>query len=140
MLSPNEVENTDIDQIPAFPAKIGNEWVYSIYDSLSQHTVILPVKIVGTKTLHNGEHVAIRVAEYESLSDTSYIAIVKDTVKIYTPEYFDGTNYYTFEKLRLIFPIGSAQQWQINYLLDSAFVMGMEDIIVPAGIFRTVVK
>ena len=85
----NPVKSTpaivDTPQIAAsdFPQTIGDQWVYRRTDSITNIVDTFAIKIVGRKTLENGELAMMWEYTYSTTVDTLYYSIEADTVKQY---------------------------------------------------------
>lgn len=94
-----------------FPNSVGNEWVYSVYDSVlaKQETVI--VKIVGTKMLSTGQIGTIWTFHYPERTDTNYVVIQNDTVVFHSSSLFGVTHTY-------VIALFSGESWIGDWIYD----------------------
>jgi len=72
-----------------FPQKVGNKWKYKVYDETGIIKDMLTIKVVGTKTLPNGELASVWVYDGTShifpysIIDTLYLVTIEDTLVYY---------------------------------------------------------
>ena len=113
----------------AFPNQVGDRWTYSVFDSTTQTTQTVEVKIVGDTIFENGEKFKIWEYRFPDKIDTEYVNIVGDTVRLNKKYGFFNTMY--------IFPLYPGKSWLSgNGTIHTATVEKIETITVPAGIFK----
>jgi len=99
-----------------FPNKIGDEWTYFYYDSLTSSSDTVTVKIVSEIKLDDTRHIKIWEYQYQTKTDTNYVEISGDTVKIY--------KHLTtqWENTKLVFPLFVGKVWKGDFVNDSSIV------------------
>jgi len=90
-----------------FPNEIGYHWVYVTYDSISQVTDTVDVRIID-ETVYFGDTVKIWRYDWGDFVDTAYIAVENDSVKV-----FDHNG--NIERLYII-PFVLDNSWENEYL------------------------
>ncbi len=113
----------------SFPNKVGDEWVYSVHDSLSGSVDTLTVSIVGTTT-SNGKDLTIWVRTSHTYNDTIYVNVDKSTVNFYQDAYPNVVDH------KIVFPLEVGKTWtNPDQVSDSSIVKNKESIAVPADNF-----
>jgi hypothetical protein len=117
------------EPVPAdFPNNVGNKWVYSFYDSLSNKSDYLTVTIVGQTA---NKSASIWQFKYSNRIDTQYVTVTSDTV------HFDphiSSPWSSYNNI-FLFPLQVGNGWRGDYVLDSTYIAEINSIIVPAGSF-----
>ena len=126
-ISPGETVISD------FPDNVGNNWVYSFYDSLSNKSDILTITIVG-QTIDKSA--SIWQFKYSDRIDTQYVTISQDTV-FFSPVVSSPWSSYN---TKIPFPLMIGNKWRGNYLNDSSYVAEKNPVSVPAGSFANAYK
>jgi hypothetical protein len=116
-----------------FPNNVGNKWVYSYYDSLSNKSDYLTVTIVGQTP---DKLSTIWQFKYSDRIDTQYVTFSGDTVR-FDPHI--SSPWSSYNNI-FLFPLQVGNGWKDDYLLDSTFVAEINSIIVPAGSFMDAYK
>jgi hypothetical protein len=132
-----------------FPNKVGNYWEYEVYDSSEargtyssySRRYTVTVTIVGIKSLIGGRDITMWRYEYPWGSDTNYLRISEDTVKVYDKfrtETAAGLNY----PLQIfLIPFYDKQRWDGKLLgVDSSSVTFHSSINTSFGSFSNVSK
>ena len=125
---PNPPSNDTI-VAETFPNQIGDRWTYSVFDSIHKTNQTVVVKIVGDTIFKNGEKFKIWVYNYPYKTDTGYVNIVGDTVRLNTKYGILNTMY--------LFPLYKDKSWLSGLGMNlTTKVEKIEIITVPAGIFN----
>jgi hypothetical protein len=120
--------------IPAdFPNNIGNKWVYSFYDSLSNKSDYLTITIVGQTA---DKSAAIWQFKYPDRIDTQYVSASHDTIQ-FNP--YISSSWFSYNN-KIPFPLQVGNGWRGNYANDSTYVAEINSITVPAGTFTNAYK
>ena len=99
----NSTENNPPpDSTNTFPNKVGDQWVYSVYDSLSHSVDTLIISIVGT-TVGNGKDLTIWTRKSNFYNDTIYVNVNQNTVYYYDDPYSNVVDH------KIEFPL---EEWQ----------------------------
>jgi hypothetical protein len=112
-----------------FPNSIGSSWEYFLYDSLTDRIDTVSVAITDTTTLPNDEQSTIWIYTYSDKTDTTYVSISGDTVKLY----YDVNALWNYRSY--IFPLEVGNTW-IGGNGDSTIVVTSSAISVTAGEFQ----
>ena len=111
-----------------FPNSVGNNWEYDVYDSSSarmhsdfprEYTV--KVSIIGNKTLLDNSKASIWLYQYPWGTDTNYVSVVSDTVKIYDPFRIKDLHGLLFPLRIYILPFAAEKRWDGKLLLIDSF-------------------
>ncbi len=118
-----------------FPDKVGDKWVYAVYDSLSQTTDTLNVQIVGTTLSTNNKSLKIWVFSSRSYNDSMFVSVSDSAV------YFYEDRNATFINQKIEFPLEINKYWiNPNLQTDSTIVKGIESVTVPADTYPDAYK
>ncbi len=113
----------------SFPNKVGDQWVYAVYDSLSASIDTLTVSIADT-TRTNGKDLTIWVRKSHTYNDTLYVSVDKSTVNFYEDPNSDVVDH------SIVFPLEVGKTWKNpNQAPDSSIVKSKEPVSVPADDF-----
>src|ERR1035437_4544851 len=118
---------------PDFPNNIGNKWVYSFYDSLSNKSDYLTITIVGQTA---DKSAAIWQFKYPDRIDTQYVTVSGDTVR-FSP--YISSSWSSYNN-KIPFPLKVGNNWKGDYGNDTNYVAEINSIIVPAGSFSNAYK
>ena len=86
-----------------FPNKVGDKWVYEVYDSVKKRLDVVTVEITGKTTLPKGEDVTIWLYKYPGKIDTNYLLQSGDTMKFIAALNLNPNDYY-FKK-KYLYPL-----------------------------------
>lgn len=103
-----------------FPNKVGDKWVYSVYDSTKKRMDDVSVEITGTTTLPKGELANIWIYKYPDRVDTNFVFQSGDTVK-FVPALDINPNDYVVKET-YVFPLSVGNSWTNLFLYDSVHV------------------
>lgn len=118
--------NPPPDSTNTFPNKVGDEWNYAVYDSLTGTVDTLNVKIVGT-TAANGKDLTIWARNSSTYNDTIYVNVDMNTVYFYTDPYPDIVD------KKIEFPLAVGKYWKNpDQITDSSIVKSIDLVNVPA--------
>ncbi len=113
----------------SFPNKVGDSWVYAVYDSLNSTVDTLTVNIVGTTT-GNGKDLTIWVRESNTYKDTLYVNVDNKTVYFYEDAFPNVADHI------FVFPLEKGKIWtNPDQVRDSSIVKDKEAVSVPADNF-----
>ena len=116
-------EDTQIDY---FPNKVGNNWIYNVFDSISNKSESLKVSVIGNKAI-NAMNSYVWLLNYTNRTDTFFVTQTKDTI------IFNSNN--TVKRIYII-PFSVNQVWNESYFTTSnSKVINIENVTVPAGVF-----
>jgi hypothetical protein len=123
-----------------FPNSIGDYWEYNVHDSTAGYTqtenYTVKVRITGIKKLVDGNDAYVWKYEYPSRTDTNYIRIVGDTVKIFDLIYSRSIRDLKFPREIYIIPFNDEQRWNGKLLLTDTFhVYTVPSVDTHAGLF-----
>lgn len=123
-----------------FPNTIGNYWEYQLQDSTSGYptsaSYTVKVTISGIQKLVDGNDAFIWKYEYPSHTDTNFIRIVGDTVKVFDLFYSSSLRYLEFPRKIFILPLYDGQQWDGKLLvIDNFHVYNAPVVKTGAGSF-----
>lgn len=111
-----------------FPNTVGDKWVYSVYDSLTNSTDTLTVEIVGTNS--GSTNATIWYFSSRIYNDSMIVKVNKDTV------YFYEANNPTLIDHKIVFPLQVNKYWYSNMVgFDSTIVRSKESVTVPADTY-----
>ncbi len=117
-----------------FPNNVGDKWVYTVYDSLSNSYDTLTVDIVGTTTGHNK---TLKIWLYRShiYNDSMFVNVSNDTVYFYQDSYANLTDH------EFVFPLSVNKYWYNTDLQsDSTIVKDKEAVTIPFGSYPDAYK
>ncbi|MFC4231574.1 hypothetical protein ACFOW1_06720 [Parasediminibacterium paludis] len=119
-----------------FPNKIGNCWQYSVYDSSLQKQYDVTVSIIGTKKLIDGIDANIWQYQYPDKTDTNYVRLDVDTIKIYDKTRIETLQGLQFPLNTYVIPFKNGQRWDGKLLaVDSSYVTALTSISISAETF-----
>lgn len=126
----NSTENNPPpDSTKTFPNKVGDQWYYGVYDSLTSTVDTMNVRIIGTTTA-NGKELTIWARTSSTYNDTIYVNVDKNTVYFYTDPYPN------FADKIIEFPLEVGKYWlNSGKITDSSIVKSIESVNVPADNF-----
>lgn len=113
-----------------FPNDIGDEWTYYYNDSLASYSDTVTVKIVSEMKLDDNRHVKIWEYHYQTKTDTNYVEISGDTVRIY-----NNLN-AQWENTKLVFPLSVGKRWKGDFVTDSSMVIDKVPITLNGNHFQ----
>jgi hypothetical protein len=120
-----------------FPNKVGNYWIYELYDSTSAKQYDVIVKITDTKKLVDGKGATIWVYEYPWGFDTNYVRITQDTVKVYDKFRTETIYNLKFPLKIFLIPFQDGQRWDGKLIaIDSSNVKAKSSISTSAKEFK----
>ncbi len=111
-----------------FPNTIGDNWTYSVYDSLANELDTVKVKIIGEKVLPNSVVSKIWIYSGGNFNDTNYVAFYDDTLKVFQK------NDLVYPTEQIVFPLSVGKVWGIYG--DTSNVKAIENVSVNAGNFN----
>jgi hypothetical protein len=118
--------NPGPDTTSTFPNKVGDKWIYSVYDSLSSSTDTLIISIIGT-TISNGKQLSIWTRKSDFYNDTIYVNVSRNTVYFYDDPFPIVVDY------KIEFPLEVGRSWiNPDKAHDSSIVKAREPVTVPA--------
>jgi hypothetical protein len=121
--------NPPADSTKTFPNKVGDQWNYAVYDSLTGTVDTMNVKIVGTTGV-NGKDLTIWARTSSTYNDTIYVNVDMNTVYFYTDPYPDVVD------KKIEFPLEVGKYWiNTGKITDSSIVKSIESVNVPADNF-----
>ena len=112
-----------------FPNKIGNYWVYDVYDSSTHRNYPtypkdyeVKISIIGTKMMSDGKEATMWQYEYPWETDTNFVRIVGDTVKSFD-KYFSSIEprAFDFPREMYILPLQNQTGWKGKLLWVDTF-------------------
>lgn len=112
--------NNNIQASEYFPNKVGDKWVYSVYDSTKKRMDDVSVEITGTTTLPKGEVANIWIYKYPDKADTNFVFQSGDTIK-FVPALDINPNDYVVKET-YVFPLSVGNSWTNLFLYDSVHV------------------
>lgn len=104
-----------------FPNKVGDKWIYNVYDSIKVRMDEVSVEITGTTSLPKGEVATIWVYKYPDKNDTNFVFQSGDTVKFIRASDLNP-DYYVIRK-KYIIPLSVGNSWTNLFLYDSIHVI-----------------
>lgn len=104
-----------------FPNKVGDKWIYNVYDSVTAKMDEVSVEITGTTTLPKGEVANIWVYKYPDKIDTNFVFQSGDTVKFVPALNLNPNNYYVSKKY--IIPLTVGNFWTNTFIYDTIHVI-----------------
>jgi hypothetical protein len=125
--------------ISEFPNEIGNHWRYLYtWNTANVQRDTIDVDIVGTRLMPSGQTAKVWAYKVQSntypvLSDTNYVVIDSQLVKIYLKSY--GSTYYEKKRYKLPLTVGNLWTIPTNYK-DTTWVLGNYAVTVPGGLFK----
>ncbi|MBI5471104.1 MAG: hypothetical protein HY961_02030 [Ignavibacteriae bacterium] len=111
-----------------FPNTRGTQWTYARFDSLASRRDTVVVTVFGQVTF-NGRPATIWQQAARSRTDTIYVSVSGDTVRMYNFPFSSSTN------SKYIFPLYVGKGWRGDFLYDSSTVTLNGAIPTPAGQF-----
>ncbi|NOX87754.1 MAG: hypothetical protein GXO77_01925 [Calditrichaeota bacterium] len=121
--NPAEIELKD------FPNKIGDEWKYFYYDSLSSYSDTVVVRIIGDTTFDDTRTAKIWEYLYRNKTEYRYVEVLDDTVRIFENLKSLWTN------IKFVFPLKLNRGWKGDFATDTSSVIGEDSVSVKAGHF-----
>ncbi len=103
-----------------FPNKVGDKWIYNVYDSVTAKMNEVFVEIIGTTTLPKGEVANIWIYKYPDKIDTNFVFQSGDTVR-FVPALDLNPNDYLVKETYVI-PLLVGNYWTNLFLYDSVHV------------------
>jgi hypothetical protein len=123
--------NPPPDSTNTFPNKVGDQWIYSVYDSLSHSVDTLIIRIVGM-TVGNGKDLTIWTRKSNFYNDTIYVYVNRDTV------YFYDDAYPIVADHKIEFPLEVGKYWiNTDQVSDSSIVKNIESVTVPVDTYSS---
>lgn len=118
---------------PYFPNTVGDEWVYSTYDSLYQRpSNVITVRVAGSTTLSTGLPVKVWLYSQTGRVDTEYVAVRNDTVLVYPHR---QVGLYYEREVRYVLPWHVGAAWGSPLFSDYTNVISLGTETTPAGSF-----
>lgn len=127
----NSVDNNP-GAVEDFPNEQGISWFYRVIDSLNNTIDTVQVTVSGTSTLSSGEPVTVWLNAFSDSTDSNYVLIKGDSVKIYEDRE------YLIDNIKLVFPLAVGATWKGDFVSDSSRVLDKIQLTVPAGSFNDV--
>lgn len=126
----NSTENNPRpDSTSTLPNKVGDKWIYSVYDSLSNTADTLIISIIGT-TISNGKQLTIWTRKSDFYNDTIFVNVDRNTVYYYDDPYPNVVDY------KIVFPLEVGRYWiNPDKAHDSSTVKAIELVTVPVDNF-----
>lgn len=112
-----------------FPNKVGTTWNYSFYDSLAKTNGNVIVTIVGETTILSDQSATIWEYKYPDRTDTLYVTISTDTVRIIRSLLSPWYNQ------KFIIPLAVGNHWKGDWMNDTCYVSESNSVRVAAGNF-----
>ncbi len=112
-----------ITNIPAseyFPNKVGDKWIYNVYDSVKVRMDEVSVEITGITTLPKGEVATVWVYKYPDKNDTNFVFLSGDTVRFVPASNLNPNDYVVKETY--VIPLSLGNSWTNLFLYDSVHV------------------
>ena len=120
-----------------FPNSVGNYWEYDVYDSTSSKRYNVTVNITGTQKLADSQIAYVYKYQYPWASDTNYVRVDHDTVKVYDKFRTESINGLRFPLKIFLIPFQDGQRWDGKLLaIDSSHVTNKSTITVPLETFK----
>jgi hypothetical protein len=112
-----------------FPNTVGSRFVYFYFDSVSMSSDTVVASIVGMITFDSTKQATVWEYTYSSKTDSKYVYISDDTVKICNDvnTWWGNTIY--------VFPLKVGKGWKGDFVTDTSTVIDTVAISVPAGEF-----
>lgn len=114
-----------------FPNQIGNTWIYSFYDSVTNNADTVTIKITGETTLPDNKRATIWQRKFSNYTDTFLVSIYADTVRIIPKQNI----YVEWINTKFIFPLYVGLKWVGDFIRDTCMVVEKSSYTVPAGSF-----
>lgn len=119
-----------------FPNKIGNYWQYTVYDSSLQKQYDVTVSITATKKLVDGIDAYIWQYQYPDKTDTNYVRLDADTIKLYDKFRIETFRGLQFPINTYVLPFKNEQRWDGKLLaVDSSYVTSLASISTVSETF-----
>jgi hypothetical protein len=112
-----------------FPNRIGTQWKYFYYDSLSNFSDAIMVKVVANTTFEENRKVKIWEYRFRTTIKKKYVETTEDTVRIY-----DHLN-ALWMNTKYILPFKVGKKWAGDFVTDSSYVIEKIPITVMASHF-----
>jgi hypothetical protein len=132
-----------------YPNDLGDSWVYDVVDS-AKSTINNPsspthytvnVTIVGTKKLADGKDASVWKYDYPSGTDTNYVRVSADTVKIYYNGYAGTVEALNYPSLIFVVPFAINSRWTGKiYGTDTSKVVAISNVASSTQTFQNVFK
>ncbi len=121
---------TNENAITDFPNKIGDEWKYFYYDSLTSSADTVIVSIVSDTTFNVNKTAKVWKYTFRNKIEYYFVEILNDTVRIFhsLESFWDNTKF--------VFPLKVGKKWRGDFVNDSSSVIDRDSISVLAGHFR----
>ncbi len=113
-----------------FPNKIGDEWKYFYYDSLSSSADTVIVSIVGDTTFNVNRTAKVWKYRFRNGIEYHFVEILNDTIRIYDALTQQWLN------TKFVFPLKLNKGWHGDFLNDSSSVTHIGTINIFAGNFE----
>ena len=112
-----------------FPNKVGSQWKYFFYDSLSSAADTVIVRIVGDTTFAGNRTAKIWEFNFKERTEYRFVEILNDTVRIFP------FLQYLWQNTKFIFPLEVNNGWKGDFANDTNSVIKYDSISVAAGHF-----
>ena len=127
----SSITNPTTDKtITDFPNKIGDEWKYFYYDSLSSLADTVIVSIVGDTTFNTNRTAKVWKYQFRDGIEYHFVEILNDTVRIY--DYLETL----WDNTKFVFPLKVGKGWKGDFVTDTSSIIKRESISVLAGHFE----
>ena len=128
-----------------FPNAVGDYWEYLVRDSTDgippSENYTVKVSIVGTKKMVDGIDATVWQYEYPARTDTNFIRITGDTVKVFDLIYSRSPRDLEFPRQLFILPFRDGQRWDGKLLATDTFhVYFAAPVETSAGLFNSTVN
>ncbi len=111
-----------------FPNEIGNQWVYSVYDSTKLTQYDVTITITSTDFINNRK-VNVWTIEYPGRTETNFVSVDNDTIN------FWGSDRITVEHTYLL-PFSIGNRWTGSWIGDQYNIIGQQSITVGGQTFQ----
>lgn len=111
-----------------FPNKIGDKWIYNVYDSVTAKMYEVSVEIIGSTTLPKGENANVWIYKYPDKIDTNFVFQSGDTVKFVPALNLNPNDYYVSKKY--IIPLSVGKVWKNAFIYDTIEVIKQTNFTV----------
>lgn len=135
LVSSCDKDKTPLDTMPAnksaseyFPNKVGDKWIYNVYDSVKVRMDEVSVEITGTTTMPKGEVANVWIYKYPEKTDTNFVFQSGDTVKFIRASDLNP-DYYVIRK-KYIIPLSVGNSWTNLFLYDSIHIIKETSLLV----------
>ena len=124
------VPNTQASEY--FPNKVGDKWVYDVYESVKRRLDVVTVEITGKTTLPKGEAVTIWLYKYPDRIDTNYVLQSGDTIKFIPALNLNPNDYYI--KKKYLSPLSVGRSWTNTFIYDTIKVLKETKLLVGSNL------